>query len=318
MLAQRRLGLRTQLAKASEASVTIQLPGRVTVDPNASGRVQTVVGGRLEAGPDGLPVAGQPVRRGQVLGYVVHHPEPLTLASQRALLAEIRGNRKLAEQRLARLQMLEGTVPRKEIDAAKAELSSFRAREAAVAPSLQMREPLVAPVEGVIARTYAVAGQVVESKDVLFEVVDPGRLLVEATTSDPELIAHLADAQLQDIAGLSLRLIGAARSLRDGVLPLTFALNAIESKPIPLAVGQPVTVLAVLDKRIPGIVLPARAITRNASNEPVVWIKASAERYLAQPVAFQSLDARSVVVTQGLGPDNRVVVEGAALIAQIR
>jgi cobalt-zinc-cadmium efflux system membrane fusion protein len=35
-------------------------------------------------------------------------------------------------------------------------------------------------------------------------------------------------------------------------------------------------------------------------------------------VQFRPLDAATVVVTHGLGADNRVVVQGASLIAQIR
>jgi hypothetical protein len=37
-----------------------------------------------------------------------------------------------------------------------------------------------------------------------------------------------------------------------------------------------------------------------------------------QPVQFRPLDAGTVVITQGLSADNRVVVQGAPLIAQIR
>jgi len=110
--------------------------------------------------------------------------------------------------------------------------------------------------------------------------------------------------------------MGAARALRDGVLPLTFRLSSKQA--LAVAVGQPVTVLATRKDTTKGYVLPAQAVTRNAANEPVVWIKSGAERYIPQPVQFRPLDAQRVVVTQGLGSDNRVVVQGAPLIAQIR
>ena len=73
-----------------------------------------------------------------------------------------------------------------------------------------------------------------------------------------------------------------------------------------------------LKERIKGVVLPAQAVVRNPSNEPIVWIKSGAERFIPQPVQFRPLDASTVVVTQGLSADNRVVVQGAPLIAQIR
>lgn len=319
MLAQRRLGIRTQLTPETQAAATIELSGRVVVDPNASGRVQAIHGGRIEAGPRGLPVAGQTVRQGEVLAYVAHHAEPYALANQQAQLAELRSGRELAAQRVQRLQSLEGTVPRKEIEAARAELQSLTAREKSIGASLAAREALRAPVSGVIARADVTKGQVVEARELLFEVIDPARVFVEATTADPGLPARTGTAHLQDVPGVKLQLIGAARSLRDGVLPMTFrAVPDQSGKALPLAVGQPVTVVASLNEQVKGFVLPAQAVVRNSANEPVVWIKSGAERYIPQPVQYRSLDAATVVVTQGLGADNRVVVQGAPLIAQIR
>jgi hypothetical protein len=318
-LAQRRMAIRTVLAPESEASATVELPGRVIVDPNASGRVQTAHGGRIEPGPRGLPVAGQVVKRGDVLAYVRHHAEPYAMGAQQAQLAELRAQRQLAERRVQRLEGLEGTVPRKEIEAARTEAASLAERERSIGSSIGAREPLVAPVSGVIARADLAVGQVVESRDVLFEVVDPARMLVEATTADATLAARVAGAAIQEAPEARLRLLGASRSLRDGVLPMTFAV--MPAKPgaaLPLAIGQPVTVVAQSRERIKGVVLPAQAVVRNPSNEPIVWIKSGAERFIPQPVQFRPLDANTVVVTQGLGADNRVVVQGAPLIAQIR
>jgi cobalt-zinc-cadmium efflux system membrane fusion protein len=317
--AQRRMGIRTIVATASEAAATVELPGRVIIDPNASGRVQAAHGGRVEPGPKGLPVAGQSVRRGDVLAYVRHHAEPFAQGIQQAQLIELRSARALAEQRVQRLEGLEGTVPRKEIEAARAEALSLRQREQRIGASLSARETLVAPTSGVISRADAVAGQVIDARDVLFEVVDPARALVEATSPDVTLAARVDGARLREVPDAQLKLIGAARSLRDGVLPLTFSVRGDSTTAaLALAVGQPVTVLVSLNERIKGFVLPAQAVARNAANESIVWIKSGAERYIPQPVQVRALDARTVVVTGGLGADNRVVVQGAPLLAQIR
>ena len=317
--AQRRMGIRTVMAPVEEAAATIELPGRVMMNPNAGGRVQASHGGRLEPGPKGFPVLGQVVRKGEILVYTRHHAEPYAQANQRSQLVELRANRAVAEQRVQRLASLEGTVPRKDIDAARAELQSLAERERGIGASVDAREAMVAPVSGVIARADAIAGQVVESGHVIFEVVDPRQLMVEATTIDPTVAARIGGAALQGVPDARLKLLGAARSLREGVLPITFEAGSTDkAKGLPLAVGQPVTVIATLRERVKGIVLPAQAVVRNAANEPVVWIKSGAERYIPQPVQYQPLDAGSVVVTAGLGSDNRVVVQGAPLIAQIR
>jgi membrane fusion protein, heavy metal efflux system len=317
--AQRRMAIRTLLAPETQAAATIELPGRVLMDPNASGRVQAAHGGRIEPGPKGLPVSGQAVRRGEVLAYVRHHAEPYALGNQQAQLAELRAQRALAEQRVQRLEGLEGTVPRKEIEAARAEAQSLAQRERSIGASLAAREALTAPVGGVIARADVLAGQVVEASDVLFEVIDPARVLVEATTADPTLVQRIGQARLAGVADARLSLVGAPRALRDGVLPLTFRVSAEKAgNALPVAIGQPVTVLVATNERIKGVVLPAQAVVRNAANEPIVWIKSGAERFIAQPVQLQALDAKTVVITAGLGADNRVVVQGAPLIAQIR
>jgi len=324
-LAQRRMAIRTLLTAKSAAAATFQLPGRVIVDPNASGRVQAVHAGRIEAGPKGLPVAGQSIRQGDVLAYVRHIAEPYARGAQQAQLAELRAARQLAERRVVRLEALEGTVPLKEIEIARSDAKSLAERERSIHASLGVRDVLVAPVSGVIARADVVLGQIVEPRAVLFEVIDPDRLLVEATTADVAVAVRVASASLQGMPEVRLRLLGAARSLRDGVLPITFAASPVEaaagesaSRPMVLAIGQPVTVLAQTEDRIEGVVLPAAAVVRSAANEATVWIKTGAERFSPQPVQFRALDASSVVVTQGLGADDRVVVEGAALIAQIR
>lgn len=317
--AQRRMGIRTILAPESEAASTVELPGWVVIDPNASGRVQAVHGGRIEPGPKGLPVAGQSVKRGEVLAYIRHHAEPYATGNQESLLAELRSQRQLAVQRVQRLESLEGTVPRKEIEAARAEAQSLQQRERSINTSLVARETLTAPVSGVVSRAEALSGQVVETRDVLFEVIDPVRMLVEATTADTTLPGRIDRAHLQGVPAANLKLIGAARGLREGVLPLTFSVRSGNpDSTLALAIGQPVTVIASLKERIKGIVLPAQAIVRNAANEPVVWIKSGAERYMPQPVQFRPLDAQTVVITSGLGADNRIVIQGAPLIAQIR
>jgi cobalt-zinc-cadmium efflux system membrane fusion protein len=317
-LAQRRMGVRTVLAPLSTAAATVQLPGQVAIDPNAGGRVQAVHGGRVEPGPNGLPAVGQAVRKGQVLAYLRHHAEPYAEANQKSGQAELRASRAIAEQRVKRLESLEGTVPRKEIDAARTELASLQQRERTVGASIGSREALVAPVSGVIAHADALSGQVVDAKDVLFGIVDPQRLLVEAYTTDAGLAGRIDAATLAGAPGVTLRLVGASRTLRDGRLPILFRAQAEDAQAPALAVGQPVTVVVQTKDRVQGVILPAEAVVRNAANETIVYVKVGAERYLPQPVTVQPLDSQTVIAIKGLAADNRVVVQGASLLNQIR
>ncbi len=159
----------------------------------------------------------------------------------------------------------------------------------------------------------------VDAREELFQVVDPNRLLIETRVGEAATALQIQSGAIEGVEGVSLEFLGAGRSLIDGALPLTFrASSHNKQSPIPLAVGQPVTVLAQLNTVLKGIRLPSEAVVRNPNNEFVVWIKSGAERFIAQPIQYKAISATEVVVTNGLASENRVVVAGAALINQIR
>ena len=317
--AQRSMGLRTVRTAAGQHATTLTLNARVVLDPRSAGLVQAPVAGRIEAPPSGLPVAGQAVRRGQVLALV--HPVlgAAERTAQQASLAELRASRQVAQRRVERLAQLDGVVPAKDIESARVELQSLGERERLLARSLDGAQPLVAPLSGVLASARALAGQVVEPQAVLFEVVDPQRMRVEARVSDPTQAAQVTGGAIPGRPDVTLQVVGAARVFQDGGVPLTFQAR---SETAVLAIGQPLTVVATLSgpgaPLLAGVAVPAEAVVRNPANLPIVWVKASAERF--QPVAVQAvpLDAQRVLVTQGLSADQRVVVQGASLINQVR
>ena len=314
-LAQRRMEIRTQIGIAAEHPATVELNGRVTINPNAGGQVQAPFAGRLEAGPKGFPTLGQTVARGQVLAWLHPVASAIERGNQQAQLADVRANRMLQEQRVKRLEGLADSVARKEIDAARAELSSLTGRESAIAASVQGKEAITASASGVIARADVLSGQIVDGRALLFEIIDPARLMIEASSTDAGLAERIHGASIRDLPTVALSLQGGGRRLHDGAVTISFLARSKEAK---LAVGQPVTVVVQQKDKTKGIALPAEAVVRNPANEPVVWIKAGAERFMAQPVEVRPLDAGTVVVIKGLAPDNRVVVSGAALINQIR
>ena len=85
-----------------------------------------------------------------------------------------------------------------------------------------------------------------------------------------------------------------------------------------LPLGQPVKVQVKLKSTVSGLPLPASALTRNTANQIVVWVKTAPERFEARPIRSEPLDGVRVLVTDGLKAGERVVVQGASLIAQIR
>jgi cobalt-zinc-cadmium efflux system membrane fusion protein len=68
--AQRILAILTMATVEAEHRRSVEMAGRVVPDPNASGFVQTAIGGRLAAPPGGFPVLGAVVKAGDVMALV--------------------------------------------------------------------------------------------------------------------------------------------------------------------------------------------------------------------------------------------------------
>ncbi len=315
--AQRQLAVRTVVAESAELPRTTELAGKVLMDPNAGGKVQALVAGRVEPGPRGLPEPGQTVRKGEVLAYVVASAAPVERSTQAAQLAELRAAKALADRRVARLRELADTVPRKDIEAAESEAASLQQRAAAIGAGLSHRDALVAPVSGVIASASVVAGQVVDARELLFEVIDPTRLRVEALAFDAAIGTDIADATIAigDVR-VPLVFVGAARSLREQALPLQF--RAEGAALARLAVGQSVQVFVRSKQTVTGIAVPSASLMRNPANQTIVWVKTEAERFAPRTVTTVPLDGVRVAVTSGLKAGDRVATQGATLINQLR
>ncbi|MFN9127949.1 MAG: efflux RND transporter periplasmic adaptor subunit [bacterium] len=317
MPAQRAIGLRTQLTRMSTAPVSMELTGTVVADPRASGLVQAPVSGRIEPGPDGLPHAGQRVARGTVLAWLVPTVGVVERSARQAELADLDARIEIARARSERYQQLTGSIPQRDIDAARTEAAALVQRRSAMASGLSSRIALVAPVSGLVSTADAASGQVVDARDLLFRIVDPGRLMVEALGYDASLATGITggSALTADGRAIALVWVGAAGQLREQALPLLFRVGA--GAPA-LVVGERLRVIAATRDMRTGIVLPAASLVRAANGEPVVWVQSSAERFMPTRVTAQVLDADRIVVSAGLQPEQRVVTASASLLAQIR
>lgn len=315
--AQRQIGVRTIVAEHKTLPRSLELSGRVVMDPNAGGKVQALLAGRLQPGPNGLPGLGQSVRKGEVLAYVIPSTGAIERSNQVAQLSELRANRDLAEKRVARLKELVDSVPRKDLEAAESELRSLAERLAAVGGGLSTRDTLVAPVSGVIASANAVAGQVLDARELVYEVVDPTRLRIEALAFDAAIGTDVAAAFVPvGTEKVSLKFIGSSRALREQALPLAFRAEGPQLSQ--LAVGQPVPVVVQTRTQIKGMPVPLAALVKNPANQTIVWVKTAAERFEPRVVAVAPLDGTTVAVTAGLKAGDRVATQGATLVNQIR
>lgn len=314
---QRQLGLRTQPVRIAELAATVELNGRIIPDPETSGRVQAMFAGSVIPGPKGMPTAGREVAKGEVLAYLRPISGAIERGNQKASLAELEAQLAIAEGRMKRFEQLEGAVPQKEIEAARIEHAALRQRRAYVRASIDSAEPLAAPVAGIVSASHhLLAGQVVDAKEVLFEIVDPSRLAVEALAYDVGIARTLVSASgLAEQTALELRFVGGGQQLREQALPLLFR---ITNRDAAVAVGQPVKVIARTERGVKGATVPRTALTKIGAGETAVWVHTEAERFVARRIRHQSLDAANVAILDGLHDGERVVTVGAGLLSQVR
>jgi len=338
-IAQRQLALRTVLSEVADLPQTLELNGKIIADPNAGGRVQASQAGRVEVSATGLPNLGQRVSKGQILAYLRPVMSNLDRGNSQATLADLDAQLDIAARKVQRYEQLSDALPKATVEAVRFEYEGLKKRKASVEASLSKSEALVAPVSGVISVANAVAGQVVDAKETLFEIVDPSRLMVEALAYDPVLTNDIAKAYAKlgnTEQSLALSFIGGGQQMREQAIPLLFKVNQLKGKDLVAAVGQPVKVILQTKKQVAGVALPNAAVIKLPGGESVVWIHTEVERFVQRKVKTQALDAQRMLVlsdsvgasdvavsktaevSAGIKADERVVISGASLLTQVR
>ncbi|MFG1481133.1 HlyD family efflux transporter periplasmic adaptor subunit [Xanthobacter sp. V4C-4] len=312
---QRILGVRTIVTASGSFTRSVEMPGRVVPDANASGLVQAAVGGRLAPPKGGFKPLGATVTAGEILAFV--HP-PIGASDLKDLEQqgyELDQQIAIVKRRYERLSAIQNAVTRREVEETAIELKGLETRRANLERVQREPEALRAPVSGVIATADAMAGQMADPNTVVFRIVDPGRLWVEALGFSPDAGRSGASGRLADGSAVPLAFLGAGISDRGQALPLLFSVTGGAEG---LRPGQLLTVLAEAGPPRTGIAIPRAAVVRGANGQSIVYEHVAAERFLAREVRTEPLDAGRVLVVAGLPPGRRVVTEGAALIDQIR
>jgi multidrug efflux pump subunit AcrA (membrane-fusion protein) len=314
---QRILAIRTVRIESEAHRAALELPGRIIPDPNASGFVQSSVGGRLSPPPNGFPRLGTPVRKGDVLAYMTPPLQAIDASDMRQRQGELDQQITIVERRLARYETLvpSGAIARTQLEDTRTELQGLKERRGSLDKSRREPEELVAPVDGIVAEGTVVAGQMAQSNAVIFHIVDPTRLWVEALSYDSLPGVQSAVARLNNDRSYPLAFRGAGFAGRNQSIPVQFA---VQGDVAGLRAGQFVTVLATTDEEKTGFAVPRAAVVRNASGQDVVYEHVAAERFEPRPVRVEPLDGDRVFIATGLAAGKRLVVQGAELLGQVR
>ncbi len=312
---QRILAVRTIMVKEEEHRRAVALAGRVIPDPSASGSVQTSVTGRLSPPAGGFPRLGQRVKAGDVLALVQPSLGAADITSQQQQARELDQQIALVQRRLERLRPIANVVARSQIEDAELELIGLQNRRTNLERSPREPERLTAPVDGVIASAAATPGQVVEVNAVIFQIVNPDRLWIEALTFDAVAGARSATARLNDGRSLKLDYQGTGFADRNQAIPIHFS---VAQSTQGLRMGQLMTVLAETEESRTGIAVPRTSVVRAGNGQMIVYEHSNAERFVPREVRVEPLDGDRVLVVSGLEPSRRIVTQGVELLNQIR
>ena len=314
---QRIFALRTLVAENAEHRKVTELPGRIIPDPNASGYVQSAVGGRLSAPPGGFPRLGTRVKQGDILGYVTPPIAAIDVSDMRQRQGELDQQISIVERRFARFEQLapSGAISRTQLEDTRLELEGLRERRASIEKSRREPEALIAPVAGVIAEGSAVAGQIVQPSSIVFNIIDPSRLWVEALSFESIEPSRGARASTYTGKNYDLTYQGTGFADRSQSVPVHFAVTGDTAG---LRAGQFLTVLVTTDDAKEGLAVPRGSVVRGSNGQDFVYEHIAPERFMARSVRTEPLDGDRVLIVSGFTPGKRIVSQGADLLDHVR
>lgn len=316
---QRLLEVRTRIIELGTTSKSVRLVGRVVANPNKSGVVQSTIQGRFQPPIEGVATIGTRVKAGDVLGSVAPSFISKDSSDMTQTLGELDQQISLARTKLARQEALLKTnvVAKAAVDETRIQLEGYVKRRQELLASRIQPEELRAPVDGVITAVRVMAGQVVSQTDQLFSIVDTSSLMVEALAFD-QSIADKIDNAVATVGGqisTKLKFLGRSRALQQQYSVLKF--EVLEPSPA-MNVGTPVTISGQNGEPVTGIILPRTAIAQAPNGQMVVFRHKEPEIFEPKPIRFEPFDAQTVLVAAGIEAGEKVVVQGAPLVNQVR
>lgn len=305
------LGIRTSRIDSREAADTVRVVGRVIPDPGGHARVQPSQPARVMAETP-LPVAGQQVRRGQVLAVLEPTLTAIEKGDRRAALARIDSELAIQEREVPRLEALQSAIPFRTLETARIRLDQLRRERAQIAGTALGRELVVAPVDGVVTDVHLVPGEVVTPDRVLVEIIDPTRLRIEAIVHDVALAGHIAGAsastKLLPDSTFTLSPVGVSPRV-DPVDQGVHAVFAVAPAQAPLLrVGLPVDVFLATGATRLRTAVPRDAITESGGRQ-VVFVRTAPETFEARPVIVHQV-VGPLAEVHGVAAGERIVTQG--------
>lgn len=319
---QRMFEVRTERAALSDVRAVRKLNGRVVPDPKAHGRVEAGLLGRYEAPETGIPVVGDEVRKGQILGMVAPVVGVVDRSSVRREIARLTHEIRVTAESLEITKQF-SFVPFREGKVIQLEthLQGLRQERDMLLPLLKTQEHLRAPIDGVIASSNAVTGRVTQPGEMVFDIVNPKQLWIEVTAPDPTIAAEAspglhAGARTPEGQSMTVTYMGSGPAVRQQSTPMLFR---IDNPPKGLRVGRPVAVLMQGEQAAQrGITMRRAALAIGSDGIQQVWEQTEPETFVPRVVQTQDIDPQTILVMNGVTEGARIVVHGTGLMTQLQ
>ena len=129
-----------------------------------------------------------------------------------------------------------------------------------------------------------------------------------------------ATAALADGTSLELRFLGRSRALQQQYSLLQFEILADggAAKTVSLNVGAPVFVMAQTGAPIEGLFVPRAALAQAPNGQTVVFVHVEPEVFMPRAVRAETFDQQTALITSGLEDGDKIVVQNAPLVNQVR
>jgi len=311
---------------------SLRVPAEVRPRTGGEAEVIAPVAGRIATGGN-IPGAGAAVQRGQIMSRVIPKSAiPADRATLELGVTEAISSLTLAEKDRQRVERLvnAGAIPARRLlessaaeANAKARLEAARAllaqheltRSAEGESTGQVEFILRAPITGVIADSWAVAGSGVEEGQRLFRIIalDPVHVIGFVPEADSDRLSRLTEGELElpgENRPLPLSRIVSVGRVVDPESRTVSVIFELANPGARLAVGQSVFIRLFTGSRSPGLAIPESAIVDDAGR-PVVFVQTAGESFLRRPVRLGIRDSGYVGILEGVNRGERIVTAGA-------
>lgn len=318
MLQAEKIQAEAEVAKAQASLDELQAGTRSEEIARARERVNSIQAELAET-EFALELVQKRVQRNRALeaeGAVTRDRLDEILNQERISQANLRGVKARLQEAQQELAQLEAGARPQTIDRAAAELAQARGRLQLIEARLEDTN-IVAPASGIISDRNTRVGDITSGSESLFSIIENGRL--ELRLNVPEtLVGQITPGQKVKItsdANSSLQLSGRVREIDPTINDSRQATVKVDlPKSTNLKPGMFLNAGIVTDKTR-GTSVPVEALLPQSGNSAIAFTIEDDNTVTAQNVTLgEILSDRTVEVTSGLTPGDRIVLKGAAYL----